>query len=115
MTPREYMRLRAGDIIISRNSKRTMRLVISDAGTCIGLAKVGHSWTDPNPGAWYSAWETQNQFETTDQRAAGQFVVDHFARTVLPVWTRRHTALPCPCSVLHRRSSSRVPAAPTPR
>lgn len=71
MTPREYMRLRAGDIIISRNSKRTMRLVISDAGTCIGLAKVGHSWTDPNPGAWYSAWETQNQFETTDQRAPG--------------------------------------------
>lgn len=70
MTANECDRLKPGDIIMRNNSRRTLRLVIAN-GRCVALAKIGHSWTDPNPGAWYDAWAIREQFVTTGKRAPG--------------------------------------------
>lgn len=76
MTYEEYSLLEPGEIIRRRDGKRTLRIVVSRPGNTkrsrrcgpVGLVKVGRSWTDPNPCAWYDAWVIVQGYERTGRR-----------------------------------------------
>ena len=73
MTREHLLALRPGDVIKNKASG-TLRVVANrprrPSGRVIGIAlvKVGSSWTDPNPCAWYDAWEIERSFEVTGRR-----------------------------------------------
>jgi len=72
MTSDEVESLIPGSIIRSRHGRREPRLVIAVGRAprtgrtrIIGLVKIGHSWTDPRPTAWYDHWEVCRSFDFT--------------------------------------------------
>lgn len=75
MTYKQYSRLLPGDAIRDKKTKQ-IRVVVSRPGDTqrskgrgpIGLVKVGHSWTDPNPTAWYDAWVIVSRFAVTGRQ-----------------------------------------------
>lgn len=75
MTPEQYAALEPG-IVIERYSNRSKRVVVSTprrtrggGWTSLGLVKVGHSWTDPNPTAHYDRGLILAEYAVTDRRA----------------------------------------------
>ena len=66
MTRAEYLSLRPGDVICDRSNRLGVRVVASTPRTmtsCLGLVKVGKSWTSPqNPTAWYDPGYIQERY-----------------------------------------------------
>lgn len=74
MTRAELLALRPGDIIRRKGPKRVLRVVLTAQGdksrslTPVGLIKVGRSWTDPCPSAWYDPYLIERDYVVTGQR-----------------------------------------------
>jgi hypothetical protein len=73
MTRAEYLSLKPGQAIRQRRGARRVRIVLVPPVTHrangrpvlygIGLLKIGHSWTDPNPVASYDAVQIMPHYE----------------------------------------------------
>lgn len=75
MTRVQLLRLRPGDIIRCRRTRALRTVVTSFAGkklTPVGLVKVGHSWTDPRPTAWYDAHVILHGYVVTGRRTSAK-------------------------------------------
>ncbi len=70
MTREQLAKLKAGAVIKHKRTK-TLRVLAAPAKSphgrlCCALIKVGSSWTDPNPLAWYDPWEICRSYDVTD-------------------------------------------------
>lgn len=71
MTRKQLASLRAGDVIRHKRT-RTLRVLAAPGTSAHGrlscaLVKVGTSWTDPNPLAWYDPWEICRNYDVTNR------------------------------------------------
>lgn len=76
MTLAQLLALRPGDVVRRRGPRGRLRVVLSQPSMHtretpgpVCLLKVGRSWTDPNPGAWYDGRAIMEQYLTTNRRA----------------------------------------------
>jgi hypothetical protein len=82
VTLREFFRLRPGHII-RRKKDRVLRVVVSETIDSaprrmpVGLLKIGRSWTDPRPTAWYDANVILTGYLFTGRRALSERSARH--------------------------------------
>jgi hypothetical protein len=75
MTRDQLLALQPGDVIRRLGARRTLRVVLAGPGRTrggamgpVGLVKVGYSWTNPNPSAWYDAHVVLHGYAVTGAR-----------------------------------------------
>ena len=98
MTPRQYADLRPGDLLRDKRDKRKLRLVMTTPGYVkwgtqsgpIGIRKIGHSWTDPNPAAYYDAWFIRKFFSLVQKGFRTEKYVARLLRFKKRSRTKRH-------------------------
>jgi hypothetical protein len=66
MTSDQFAKVKVGSVLRSKKTKRVRLVVfVSLSGKQLALAKIGRSWTDPNPTAWYDKFVVMRDFAVT--------------------------------------------------